>query len=215
MRKEVLTAMILAAATSAQGTMVISEWMYSGADGEFIEFTNIGPEPVDMTGWTFEDDNGPGGLYPFDLSAFGAVQPGESVVLTEAIEIVFRLAWGLDPAVKVIGLLGDDASSKNIGRNDVIHLIDGSSQVIDSLAYGDTDFPGTPRSQNQSVNIPATDYGFTVAQTTWELATVGDAFGSWQSSGGDIGSPGQVVPEPATIGFLLIGLMGILRRRRC
>ncbi len=211
-RKGLLVMVLAISASVAQANIQITEWMYKGTDGEFIELTNVSLSPVDMTGWTFQDDKYPI-ADPYDLSGFGTVQPGESVVLTEQIEVVFRAAWSLDPAVKVVGLLGDSVG-ENIGRNDAIFILDDLNQIADSLDYGDGDFPGTPRTDSQSVNIPATDYGFTEAQTSWELATVGDFFGSYASTGGDIGSPGFVVPEPATIALVLMGGMAMLRRRR-
>jgi len=188
----------------ASGEMVISEWMYSGANEEYIEFTNVGTTAVDMTGWSFDDDSGVAGT--IDLSAFGVVQPGESVVLTEAVATDFVTAWGLS-GVAVIGEL-----SANLGRNDQINLFDASSALVDSLSYGDENYPGTPRAQNASCNIPATDYGYTEAQTSWELVTVGDAYGSWMSAGGDIGSPG-CVPEPAAFGLLAVSWLLVGRRR--
>jgi hypothetical protein len=63
----------------AVGGMRITEYMYSGLGGEFIEFTNRSDAPIDMTGWSYDDDHAVPGA--FSLSAFGVVQPGESVVL--------------------------------------------------------------------------------------------------------------------------------------
>jgi len=187
----VLVLLVVAAlANVALGSIEISEWMYSGNDGEFVEFTNTGPYPVDMAGWSFDDDSQiPGTI---DLTAFGVVAPGESVILTEVSATAFIAAWGLS-GVKVVG-----GNTANLGRNDQINLYDATGTLVDQLSYGDQTYPGTPRTQNRSCNIPATDYGYTVAQTTWVLAVVGDAWGSWASAGGDIGSPG-IVPEPGTL----------------
>ena len=78
---------MLTAAAPAQ--IWITEWMYqggntidgaSGAD-EFIEFTNVGLSPIDMTGWSFDDSSRAPGSQ--SLSAFGTVNPGESVVLAD------------------------------------------------------------------------------------------------------------------------------------
>ncbi len=67
--------------------MCITEWMYSGDSGEFIEFTNLSDVAVDMTDWSMDDN---GATRAFDLSAFGVIQPGESVIVTEAAEAAFR-----------------------------------------------------------------------------------------------------------------------------
>lgn len=205
--KRFMIACILAVfAQAVSGEMVISEWMYSGTNGEFIEFTNIGPAPVDMTGWSFDDDSQLPGTV--DLSAYGVVNPGQSVILTEVDALSFATAWNLSG----VGIIGGNAA--NLGRNDQINLYDAGGNLVASLSYGDQTYPGTVRTQNASCNIPLEDYGLTVVQTSWVLATVGDVYGSWASSGGDIASPGIApIPEPTTLIALLLGGFVLARRR--
>lgn len=209
MRHVVTVGLVVALASVALGNMVISEWMYSGIDGEFIEFTNIGPDPVDMTNWSYSDSDAQPGDLSF-LDVFGVVQPGESVILTEAEPSSFQSAWGLGAGIKIFG----PNTNSNLGRNDQINLYDAGGNLIDQLSYGDQTYPGTPRTQYKSCNIPATDYDYTVAQTTWVLADVGDAYGSWMSSGGDIASPGIVIPEPTTLVLVVFCGLAIARRGR-
>ena len=141
-----LAAALLAAAdVSAQ--MRVTEYMYDGTDGEFIEFTNVGSTPVSMDGWSFDDDSGISGS--FSLSAFGTVAAGESVILAELSADTFRSHWGLCAGVKVIG-----GNSQNLGRNDTIHLYDGAGQPVDTLRYGDQTFAGTIRTSGKS-GVPA------------------------------------------------------------
>ena len=204
MRRVLAIAMVLVFTSAVQADMVISEWMYSGGDGEFIEFTNTGPNAVDMTGWSYDDDSQVAGTV--DLSAYGVVEPGASVILTEVVAADFMIAWGLS-GVAVIG-----ENSANIGRGDTINLFDAGGNLVDQLAYGDQVYPGTVRTQYVSCNIPASDYGYTVVQESWVLAYVGDEYGSWMSFGGDIGSPG-IIPEPAALALLLTGGLLAIRRR--
>ncbi|HNQ23987.1 MAG TPA: lamin tail domain-containing protein [Phycisphaerae bacterium] len=207
MRLSIVVGVLVALVQVAAGDVVISEWMYSGTDGEFVEFTNVGATPVDMTNWSYSDtDAEPGDVSFFDV--FGVVQPGESVIFTEAEPALFRAAWGLGAGVKIFGPNTDS----NLGRNDQINLYDADGNLADQLSYGDQDHPGTPRTQNRSCNIPGTDYGYDVAQTTWVLASDGDEYGSWKSAGFDTGSPGQL-PEPATLALLLAGGLLVGRRR--
>ncbi|MBX3404228.1 MAG: CotH kinase family protein [Phycisphaeraceae bacterium] len=166
--------------------LYITEWMYSGANGEFIEFSNLSDTPVDMTGWSLDDDHAIAGA--FDLSAFGIVQPGESVVVTETGAEAFRLAWGLAPSVKVIGELGV-SSGNNYGRADQIHLYNALGELADRLAYGDQTFPGTIRTQNRSGQAPCEAVGQDNV-ALWVLSTAADSFGSWTSTSGDVGTPG-------------------------
>jgi hypothetical protein len=169
--------------------MRITEWMYSGASGEFVEFTNLSGQPIDLTGWSMDDDNAtPGG---FSLSAAGVLQPGESLLVTEALATDFRTAWGLAASVKVIGELGV-ASGNNFGRNDQIHLFDAANVTQDRLFFGDQNFPGSIRTQNRSGQAPCAAIGENdVLQ--WQLSTVGDVYGSAAATSGDVGTPGSFV----------------------
>ncbi len=191
----------------ARAGMVITEWMYSGYNGEFVEFTNVGSTPIDMTGWSYTDNTRVYGNV--SLSAFGIVQPGESVILTETATATFRAAWNLSSSVKIIG----GNTKDNLGRSDEINLCDASLNLVDRLTFNDQAGAG-PRTQYRSCNIPAEDYNVTTAKSSWPLASVGDAYGSWLSAGGDIGSPGRV-PEPSVVLLLAAGgLLAGWRRTR-
>ena len=171
------------------GTMRITEFMYQdkAGNGEFAEFTNVGATPVDMTGWSYDDShNNPGTV---DLSAFGTVQPGESVIITQSDPTVFRSVWGLCSSIKVISY----GSTDNLGRNDVIHLYDNNSNLIDVLAYDDQDatMGGGPRTSGNSAWVNAAALGSGVAVSGWTISASGDAEGSYASTNGEFGSPGK------------------------
>lgn len=167
--------------------MRITEWMYAGGNGEFIELTNLSGQAIDLNGWSLDDDHALAGA--FSLSAFGSVQPGESVIVTESTETAFRSDWSLAPGVKIIGELGV-LSGNNFGRADQIHLFNAASVAEDRLDYGDQVFIGSIRTQNASGQVPCT----AIAQNAviaWQLSVVGDAYGSRASAGGDVGTPGS------------------------
>lgn len=168
------------------GGMRVTEWAYSADSGEFVEFTNLGVDPVDLTGWSFDDDHREVGA--FDLSGFGVVAPGESVVLTEATATDFRAAWGLDASVKVVGELGVLAGH-NLGRNDEINLFDDLGNVIDRLTYGDQTFPGSIRTQDASGQACADAIGQDDV-FAWVLSEAGDGFGSYPAATAEPGTPG-------------------------
>jgi hypothetical protein len=173
------------------GGMRITEWMYSGASGEFIEFTNMSGDPVDMAGWSFDDDHRVAGA--FALGAFGVVQPGESVVITEANAETFRTAWGLPATIKIIGGLGTPApgpGGNNLARNDELNLYDATGALIDRLAYGDQTYPGTIRTQNASGQTCSANIGQNDIDA-WVLSTLGDGFGSVAASTAELGTPGS------------------------
>lgn len=176
---------------SPNTTIRITEWMYAGAGQEFVELTNVGTEPVDLTGWSYDDDGATPGA--FDLSPFGVVLPGESVVFVEAPPASFRTDWGLCDGVKIIG-----PYTNNLGRVDQINIFDDQDRLVDVLTYGDNVIPGSPRTQNRSAWVTAQGLGVDDA-TLWVLSTVGDSEGSISSSGGDVGSPGR--STRATVAF--------------
>ena len=203
-----LSVLVLAGAIAAPASAAIriTEWCYSGNDGEFIEFTNMGPGPVDMTGWSFDDDSrAPGST---DLSAFGIVAPNQSVILTEILANDFRANWSLPLGIKIIG-----SNANNLARNDEINIYDASSSLVDRLTFGDQNFPGTIRTQNKSGwNIPVGAGPWGNVNSTWKLSAVGDAQNSTAGAHGDIASPGRFVPSPGTL--TLAGLAGLVARRR-
>ena len=220
MKQIIVTAFIvLFVVSAAQAQMRITEWMYNGlgkdskgkADnsGEFVEFTNVGSSDINMAGWSFDDNSRTPGSQ--DLSAFGIVAKGESVLFTDVTDSVFRTDWGLAATVKVIG-----GNTNNLGRADEINLYDASSNLVDRLTYDDQTLGGV-RTNNVSGNPGSmSDLGANDAPN-WVLSYVGDAYGSRTSAWGEIGNPGvYAVPEPATIVLLVSGLfmLTILSRSR-
>jgi hypothetical protein len=184
----------------------ITEWMYSGIQGEFVELTNRGGTPVDLGNWVLKDDNL--ALPGLPLTALGTIQPGESVVITEADADAFRAAWSLAPTTRVIGLLGSvGVGGSNYGRNDQIHVFDAGGVLVDRLFYGDQTYPGTIRTQNASGQAPCSALGQnTIA--AWVLSAVGDAYGSLASAPTatglrDIGSPGTFASAACAAGEVL------------
>lgn len=170
------------------GTMRITEYMYngngSGSAGEFVEFTNVGSTAVDMTGWSFDDSSELPGSQ--SLSAFGTVQPGESVILTDMTAAAFRSNWSLCPPVKIIG-----GNTNNLGREDEINLYDNTGTLIDRLTYGDQTYaPGSIRTNSVSGWVNATGL-HTNTIANWTLSTVADAEASYTSAAGETGSPGK------------------------
>lgn len=167
---------------SAAAQIRITEFLYSGLDGEFIELTNVGAAPVDLFGWSLDDQTATAGT--FDLSAAGVVAPGASIVVTDRIEANFVAAWGLSG----VTVLGGNAVAP-FGRDDEIHVFDAFGAAVDVLRYGDQDFPGTVRAQ--FVSAHGCDGALGVDDVyLWRAAAAGDPWQSTTSTNGDVGSPG-------------------------
>lgn len=205
MRKFLMTGLAAALAGTAAAQMRVTEWSYSSGAGEFIEFTNLGATPIDMTGWSFDDDSRlPGSV---SLTAFGNVAPGQSVILTEIAAATFASNWGL-VGVPIIG-----GNAANLARNDEINLYDNSNNLIDRLTFGDQNFAGSIRTQNASGN-PSSSAALGANDVyQWQLAFVGDGFGTRLSPQGDLGNPGVNIPEPSSLALLAIGGLLVSRRR--
>ena len=201
-------AMLLAG--RADAAIRITEWMYSGDDGEFIEFTNTGAAPVDLAGWSFSDTaRAPGAV---SLSALGTIAAGESFILAEPTAAAFRTAWNLSAAVKVLG-----ENTANLGRGDEMNIYDAANALVDRLTYGDQTIAGSIRAQNASGNPKTLGALGANDVLQWQLAVAGDAYGSYAGTAGNLGNPGSfaLVPEPATWGLAaLAGTVIALRGRR-
>lgn len=207
-----LTLLLLVSADSHAG-MILTEWMYDGADGEFMEFTNFSNDPIDLTNWSQDDSTRTAGKHAFG-STFGIVQPGESVIVTDATATAFRTAWGLPASIKVFGGYTNDS----LGRSDEVNLYDNLGGLIDRFTYNDqgTGTVAGPRTTGASGNIPVAALNQNNASLA-VLSSIGDSYQSHASAGGAVGNPGlytPFVPEPSSLSLLAIGtLVSTLRRR--
>ncbi len=207
MRKIALLS-VLAMVAGAQAQIRITEYSTGGqivGKGEFVEFTNMGNSAIDMTGWSFDDSSATAGL--FSLSGFGVVAAHESVVMTEVTVADFRTTWGLAASVKIVGGCNQNLSSTNA---DGMNIYNASNTLVETLSYAANTHPTTT-----SRNGPLAQLGLN-NDPAWVYSTVGDSYGSWTSTAGDIGNPGLYtpVPEPASMAMLGVGVLRLVRRRR-
>lgn len=170
---------------TAHAQVRITEFMYTGNGGEYIEITNIGNADVDLTGWSIDDDNRTPGI--FLLTPLGLLAPGQSAVITETDTEVFRTQWGLAESDKVLG--GMVSPAHNFSRNDEINIFNSANALVDRLAFGDETFPGTVRARNAGAWVTSSALGSNQI-SGWVLSSLNDIQSSRTSSLGDVGSPG-------------------------
>lgn len=239
MRCSILPAALIAAACGAPALadVRITEFMsegqgdtLSGNGGrrqrEFFELTNLGSLSVDVSTWSYNDNNtnDPHNFGP----EIGLIGPGESVVFTQMAAADFRTYWGLGPSVRVFSYL----QLSNLGNADTINIYNSVTQnagtLVDSLIYT-TDARGSGVSRNrpwdggqgQSLNA------------AWVISASGDAYQSFlapspsgfppnfplptdgynQADYIDLANPGRYVPAPG-MAVSFIGLALSARRRR-
>ncbi|MBS0198067.1 MAG: CotH kinase family protein [Planctomycetes bacterium] len=187
LRRIIALAGVASVASAALSQVRITEFMYSGTDGEFVEITNTGPATVDLTGWSYSDSaRHPG---DFSLGGFGLLSPGESAVFTESVATTFRAKWNLQPTTKLLGGLGNTGGGGNLGRSDEINIYDSTGALVDRLTFGDDTIPGTVRTRNFSAWCMQAGLGVNDIHQ-WRLSADLDVQGSWHSVGNDVGNPG-------------------------
>lgn len=229
MRSIISACVLVAAVTSTVDAAVrITEFMsegqgdtLSGNGGrrqrEFFEITNLGSSAVDVSTWSYNDNNtnDPHNWGP----AIGSIAAGESIVFTQMTDADFHSVWNLPASVRVYSYL----QLSNLGNGDTINIYNSFTQdastLMDSLTYL-SDARGSGISRNRPFDGGDGQY----ENNSWIVSEVGDSFGSvlapnpptfagYESySYTDLANPGRYIPEPATLS--LIGLVLLLRRTR-
>jgi hypothetical protein len=185
MKKKLSLCIILLLGSKVFSQMRITEWMYEGTNGEFVEFTNVGTSTINLTGWSFDDNSRIPGSQ--SLSSFSVVQAGESVIFSQNSSSSFRSAWGLCAGVKIVSGIVN-----NLGRNDEINLYDSNNNLVDRLTYNDRGIGAVdgPRTNIRSAWVTAAGLGVNTA-SLWTLSVSNDSEASYTITGGNIGSPGK------------------------
>jgi hypothetical protein len=213
-------AAILCSASTSSADVFITEFLSRTGDGtdfEFVEFTNTGTTPVDMTGWSETDSDDDPGTHL--LTAFGTLAPGESAILTEAEPDSFRIYWWGSVAAAPAGLkvVGPYTNENLSSGGDIIHLYDNVPALRDQLVYpaGGGTADGVSRNPSSPAYLGLVDP--TMKNANWVDSSLGDVFGSFRASANQnlIGNPGSyVVPEPASIALVVVGLAAVCAARR-
>jgi MYXO-CTERM domain-containing protein len=194
---------------------------------EFFEITNLGSAAVDVSTWSYNDNNinDPHNWGP----AIGSIAAGESIVFTQMTDADFRSYWGLDASVRIFSYL----QLSNLGNADTINIYNSFTQdastLVDTLTYT-SDARGSGISRNRPFDGGTDQY----LNGAWVISSTGDSFqsrlapspsgfppnfplptdGFNQADYIDVASPGVYVPAPGAAAMLVVGGLAAVRRRR-
>ena len=208
-------ALSLLTATDSHAQIRITEWEYNGTGtstaGEFFELMNIGNAPINMAGWSF-DDSQPRGRKLLALGVWRRAAEGDRR-FHRSNGGRFPRKWNLLPAsVKVIG-----GNTQNLSRADEINIYDNTNALVDRLTYDDQTPVGMPSIRTNGVSGNPITLAALGANDKfqWKLSVAGDSYGSYTSTEGNLGNPGvfTLIPEPASLLMVLIGVCGLTPRR--
>jgi hypothetical protein len=215
MRNTLSTTALLAALLTARisfANVYITEFCSDTGNNEhfeFVEFTNLGTSPVDMTGWSEDDSGATANKANHSLTGLGTLAPGESGIFTEADPAAFRSYWGLSASVPVVGPYTNDNLNTNA---DSITLFDNTGTLVDHLDYSTTNGGSADMVTR---NAPFAALGKN-DNSLWVNSFIGDVFSSFHAPQKPviIGNPGSYpTPEPASLAALAVGALLLLRRK--
>lgn len=194
---------------------------------EFFEITNLGTTSVDVSTWSYNDNNvnDPNNWGP----SIGSILAGESIIFTQMTAADFRSYWGLGSNIRIVSYL----QLSNLGNADTINIYNSFTQdgstLVDSLIYT-ADARGSGVSRNRPSDGGTGQY----ANSAWVISAVGDSFGSFAAPSPtgfppnfptpttgfdaanyiDVANPGTYIPGPGPAALMLLGALAAGRRRR-
>ncbi len=188
-------------AAAGDQDVYITEFMYTGLFGEFVELSNTGSTAVDIEGWVFDDNSSDFHIGTLLAGSSTVMFPGDTIVITEVSQAVFVQAWFIDAGHVIPAEFAAivENNSNNLGRADEINIYEDNGVLVDRLNYNDQAPVGYaakgPRTEDVSaVPGPLTVLGDNLFKN-WVLSSVGTG-NAWKAGApapapGPVGSPGQ------------------------
>jgi hypothetical protein len=183
---------------------------------EFVQVTNLGSSPINMAGWSEDDNNAKPNQTGHSLSGLGTLSPGQSGVITQATPADFETYWWGSPAAAPanFNMVGGYSNDNLSTSADSITLFDGS-KLEDRLDYTTATGNGDTTVRDAPIGVVGTN-----DDALWINSSPNDGFGSFRAQGispfpGIFGNPAfYTVPEPTGLSILCLSLLPMLARRR-
>jgi hypothetical protein len=134
---------VVVPAQAAAGPVVISELNYHAytdlATDDFLELTNVGDQPIDVSGYSFTA--GVGGVLPS-----GSVIPAEGRYVGSPDPVRFEAVYGFAPDFVYTGSLSNSGEE--------VTLSDAALATVDTVTYADTgEWPAAPDGTGPSLEL--------------------------------------------------------------
>ena len=184
--------------------LVISELMYNPLSdetvpgvAEWIEIVNTGNGAVDLSGWTFDDEDS-GTNQDWGVIPNGTTLAVDQVAVffdsTFTTESTFRSEWSVPATALVIGIPWGDLSNSPSSNNEILELLDSLGTSIDLVNYDDASTWPSDNPEGPSIYLENLAFNNNFGQN-WSRSVVGVENGVSPSgptfNAGDIGSPGR------------------------
>jgi hypothetical protein len=168
-----------------------------GSKPDWWELTNLGTSPVDITGYTM-DDNSASFLTSVPLLGVTSINPGESVPFFESAGTPpltvqgFKDWWGLGSSAQVGYYLGTGAGVSLSNNGDAVNIYTSTGALVDGVSFGNA--------------TKGVTFGWNPGTLTFGGLSQTGVNGAFVApKDGDIGSPGAV-PEPSALATVALGV---------
>ncbi len=136
----VLVLALVCFTATANAELAITEIMsdsdhVGGTDGDWWELTNTGPVSIDLTGYSWDDNDQQAGQNVFGNITIG---PGESIIIlndTGSSTALWKSEWPLASGVNVYGRSHFIGGFPGIGSSDDVVLFDTGNVLVTAVTY--------------------------------------------------------------------------------
>jgi hypothetical protein len=209
-------------ATKSDAAVIISEIMYEAAGSddnrEWVELYNTGSAAVDIGGWRLYDEDA--GSQPGAQIPSGTILNASQAIVLIETEATFLAEWGPGINYIVYPGMGTDLNMANTATavgDEVVTLADGLGNVQDQVDYANSSpFPSVTNATATSIYLLPNQLSASAndAGASWDRSTPG-VHGARLATGRiDAGSPGVVIPEPASCMIAVSGLLVAVAAKR-